>query len=124
MDVSVIIVNYNTFALTCACVQSIIDNTKDLHYEIILVDNKSTEINPDEFVKKFRAIILIKSETNVGFAKGNNLGINRSSGKYILLLNSDTVLLNNAISCAMNFLEREPRVGVVSAKLVYPDGRV
>lgn len=122
MDVSIIIVNYNTFALTCACIQSVIDNTKGVRYEIILVDNRSIENDPDDFLKKFPGITLIKNKTNVGFAKGNNVGISSSSGKYILLLNSDTVLKNNAIQICQLFLERHPQVGVVSARLEYPDG--
>jgi len=124
VEVSIVIINYNTFALTCDCIKSIVKMTSGLKYEIIVVDNNSTELPASEFKREFQDIILIESPINVGFAKGNNLGITHSSGKYILLLNSDTVLLNDAISHSMNFLEREQGVGVVSAKLEYPDGRV
>jgi GT2 family glycosyltransferase len=97
---------------------------QELDYEIILVDNNSSENLPVEFKKKFPEITLIESPINVGFAKGNNLGIAQAKGKYILLLNSDTLLLNNAISRAVSFLEKENNVAVVSARLEYPDGTV
>jgi GT2 family glycosyltransferase len=96
----------------------------ELNYEIILVDNNSSEVSPIEFKKKFPEILLIENSINVGFARGNNLGIAQAKGKYILLLNSDTVLLNNAISLALNFIEKENDVGVVSVRLEYPDGTV
>jgi GT2 family glycosyltransferase len=124
MDVSIIIINYNTFALTCACIQSVRDNTKDLQYEIILVDNNSTETDPDEFLKSFPGLVLIKSPINVGFAKGCNLGVASAKGNTILLLNSDTVLENNAVGICKKFLDENPRVGVVSSLLLYPDGGV
>ncbi|MEJ0054754.1 MAG: glycosyltransferase [Bacteroidota bacterium] len=122
MDVSIIIINYNTFELTCACIESVIEKTKGIDYEIILVDNASAETDPRNFLKKFPAIILIESEVNDGFAKGNNRGIMRTSGKYVLLLNSDTLLKNNAVAIAWEFLERNPEVAVVGSRLESPDG--
>jgi GT2 family glycosyltransferase len=124
VEVSIVIINYNTFALTCGCINSIVKMTSGLKYEIIVVDNNSTEFPASDFKRKFQDIILIESPVNVGFAKGNNLGIARASGKYILLLNSDTVLLNDAVSRAKNFLECEQDVGVLAARLEYPDGRI
>lgn len=124
VKVSIVIINYNTFALTYSCIKSILKMTSGLKYEIIIVDNNSTEHPASEFKSEFHDIILIESPINVGFAKANNLGIARASGEYILLLNSDTVLLNDAISYSMDFLEKELSVGVVSAKLEYLDGRI
>lgn len=124
MDVSIIIVNYNTFELTCNCIESILSHEANLNFEIILVDNNSTEIPALEFKKKFANVVLIESPINIGFAKGNNLGIALSKGKCILLLNSDTILVNDAISKSMNFLVKQPKVGVVTARLEYKDGRV
>jgi len=97
-EVSVIILNYNTFQLTCNCIASVIEFTKDISYEIILVDNQSTECDADLFKDKFPFIKLIKSPENGGFAKGNNLGIGFATGELILLLNSDTYLSEDAIS--------------------------
>ena len=121
-EVSIIIVNYNTFEYTSNCIASVIDKTKDLNYEIILVDNCSHECDPQLFKDKFPQITLIKNDVNAGFAKGNNLGIAHSSGEYILLLNSDTELCNNAISLALETFKNKSNVGVMSAKLIYPSG--
>ncbi len=70
MQVSIIIVNYNTFKLTCDCIQSIIDKTEGVTYEIILIDNASVECAPQLFKQKFPDIHLISSNTNIGFAGG------------------------------------------------------
>ena len=100
--VSVIIVNYNTFSLTTNCIDSLLSNVKGCEYEIILVDNASAECDPDLFSEKYPEIKLVKSTKNLGFAGGNNLGISQSNGEYILLLNSDTVLKNDAVSLTVN----------------------
>ncbi len=122
--VSVIIINYNTFELTCNCIQSVLDRTKELPFEIVLVDNASSEKNPAEFEQRFPQIVLVKSESNIGFAKGNNLGIKHSKGEVILLLNSDTQLINNAILEGFNVLMSDDMIGVVSGKLLSRDGSV
>lgn len=122
-SVSIIIVNYNTFQLTCNCIESIYKEEAYLHFEIILIDNASTECDPNDFVKKFPLIKLIRNDINLGFAKGNNVGISHAQGDFILLLNSDTVLLNDAVSICREFLESNKSVGVVSARLEYPDGK-
>lgn len=125
MDVSIIIVNFNTFDLTTQCLRSVYERTSGgLDYEVILVDNASSECDPDRFTKEFPGIRLVKAAKNLGFAGGNNLGIERSSGRNILLLNSDAELGNDAVSLAHRRLESDPRIGALSAKLIYPDGRV
>lgn len=121
-EVSIIIINYNTFELTCNCIQSIYDKTKGVSFEIILVDNASVECEPEMFLKKFPEIILVKSPENVGFAKGNNLGLKHANGAVILLLNSDTELQNDAISICFNKLEKEENIGAITTKLVYSNG--
>ena len=123
MDISIIIINYNTFTLTCDCIRSIFDKTKDIEFEIILVDNASTECSANLFKEQFPQINLIQSPTNVGFAKGNNIGIAQSAGDYIVLLNSDTTLYNNAIELAFDYISRDETVGVLSGKCIYPDLR-
>lgn len=122
-QVSVIIVNYNTFELTCKCVQSILEKTEGCSYEIIIVDNASTEAAIKNINILFPGVTLVVSEVNLGFAKGNNLGISRAKGDYILLINSDAELQNDAISICLNFLQQEKKVAAVSAVLKYPDGR-
>ena len=97
MDVSVIIVNYNTKDTTKQCVDSIIAKTHGVNYEIILVDNASVDGSTELFSKDER-IVFIGSNENLGFGKANNLGFSRAKGKYIFLLNSDTILVNDAIA--------------------------
>lgn len=96
MDVSVIIVNYNTKELTKACIDSVFAQTSGLSFEVILVDNASTDGSIELFEKDDR-IHFIESGGNLGFGKANNLGYQYATGKYLFLLNSDTLLLNNAI---------------------------
>lgn len=124
IDVSIIIVHFNTPLLTQNCLRSIFALIRDVRFEVIVVDNASTVHDAQALASIFPAIKLIKSERNLGFAGGNNLGISNSTGNYILLLNSDTVLLNNAIKLAYDYLVQNSSVGVVSAQLQYPDGKI
>ena len=122
MDVSIILLNYNTFELSCACLNSLIEKTRNINYEIILVDNASTECNPEKFKETFPSIILVKNEINVGFAKGNNLGIKHAKGEYIVLLNSDTELTENSISICYNELIKQDNIGAATCRLVGSNG--
>jgi GT2 family glycosyltransferase len=122
MLVSVVIINYNTFKLTCDCIESIIRHTKSVAYEIVLVDNASTKDNPDEFLTRFPQIRLVKSAENGGFAKGNNLGIASAQGDVIVLFNSDAYLIEDTFGPAAKRLMKTPDCGALSVKLVYEDG--
>lgn len=124
MDISIIVINYNTFELTCQCIRSIEKNLVKSSYEIILVDNGSTEITPSQFLLLFPHIVLIENKKNEGFARGNNIGIKRSSGDYVLLLNSDTEFMNDAATVCLEFLMNHPKVAVAGAALYYPNGLV
>ena len=124
MQLSIIIINYNTFQLTCNCIQSIFEKLTGLEYEVVLVDNASVECDADLFKEKFPRIKLVKSTVNTGFAGGNNLGIDNATGEYILLLNSDTELINNAPKICYDYITSNPAVGIVTCQLIYPDGTV
>ena len=104
MDVSIIIVNYNTKVLTSDCIRSIVDKVTDVDYEIILVDNASTD-GSKELFEKDKRITYIYSEHNGGFGYGNNLGMKMAMGKYFFLLNSDTILVNNAVKEFFDYAE-------------------
>lgn len=116
MDVSIILVNYNTLKLTKECIQSIIEKTHGCVYEIILVDNASTDGSKD-FFSTFNGIKYIYNEENLGFGKANNLGYRYSSGDYILCLNTDTVLREDSISKMVEF-SRSKRLSVLGSKLI------
>lgn len=104
MDVSIIIVNYNTKQLTLECINSIIKHTRNVVYEIILVDNASSDGSQELFERDTR-VKFIKSASNLGFGKANNLGVLQSKGKYLFYLNSDTVLLNNVVKMLYDKME-------------------
>jgi hypothetical protein len=123
VDISVIIVNYNTCKITSACLDSIFKHTEGIEYEVIVVDNNSTKDNSKEVLSKYSGIIYIQSDQNVGYGRANNLGYTRASGRYILILNSDTYLLNNALKCFVDSFDTlPPNVACIGAQLLAPDG--
>ena len=124
MLLSIIIINYNTFTLTSNCIASVQEALRDVDYEVILVDNASIECDPQLFLARFPTIKLVISPVNTGFAGGNNLGIQYASGEYILLLNSDTELINNAPKICLDHILEHKDVGIVTAQLRYPDGKI
>lgn len=124
MQLSIIIINYNTQSLTEKCLNSVFSNMKGVDYEVVLVDNASTEIDPTVFEEKFPQIKLIQNKENVGFAKGNNIGIQHAKGDYILLLNSDAFLKDDSTLLGIDYLKKNKNVGVVTGKLLYPDGKL
>ena len=118
MDVSIIIVNYKTPDLVVDCVKSIKEKTVGLTYEVIVVDNASGDQSVPLMQSTLKdEIILIESEINLGFGKANNLGVKHASGKYVFLLNSDTLLINNAIKTLFDYLESHENVGVAGGNL-------
>ncbi len=122
--VSVIVINYNTFELTAACLRSIYTYTREVSFEVILVDNASTERDPGDFLLEFPLLKLVRSDKNLGFAGGNNLGIRQAAGDHLLLLNSDTELREDSISIALKTLQTKKAVGFVGCRMEYPNGRV
>jgi GT2 family glycosyltransferase len=122
MFLSIIIVNYNTFELTVNCIESIVKFTT-IPYEIVLVDNNSTENDPTDFLRIFPSITVIKNTENTGFAKGNNIGIKAATGDLILLLNSDTYVADDSISKAAYHYVTLKTPGALSIKILYPDGK-
>ncbi len=126
-DLSIIILSYNTKALTRACIESVVKYTKTLEYELIAVDNASRDGSVEMLKglkKKIGNLVVIYSKENLGFARGNNLGMGIAQGKYILLLNSDTELREDAVSPLISWMEQHPKVGVATCKLTNPDGSI
>lgn len=126
MNVSIIIVNYNTTNLVLNCITSIIQHTKGLLYEIIIVDNNSN----DDFEKTFNEhfiseanMHIIKLPKNIGFGRANNVGFKIAKGKYLLCLNPDTLLINNAIKLMAIFLDNNPNIGICGGNLYDGDMR-
>lgn len=121
MEVSIIIVNYNTQQLTCACIDSIIAKITGIDYEIILVDNASTDGSQEHFCRDER-IKFIEAGRNLGFGKANNLGVNQANGDYLFFLNSDTLLLNNAIYEMWRYCEKHKEDNIGGLGCILCDG--
>lgn len=128
IDLSIIIISYNTKEITKNCLQSInrsLINTK-IKYEIIVVDNDSHDGSKELLTKmskdKKNNLIYFQTGENLGFGRGNNYGVKKAKGKYILLLNSDTIVLNRSIEKLFNFyIENEKTVHFLGAKLLNKD---
>ena len=121
MDVSIIIVNYNTKQLLKNCLNSIYKYTDSLDFEIIVGDNGSKDGSVEMVVQEFEGVIIVDTKENLGFGKGNNRGVERASGEYVFLLNSDTLLIENSIFKLYEFFkinEKKLKIGALGCKLV------
>jgi len=121
-DLSIIIVSYNTRGLLSDCLRSVCASIGDLSYEIIVVDNCSTDGSVEMVRREFSQVQLIASEYNGGYAYANNLGLRQALGMHLLLLNPDTVLPCTALKDMLAFMQAHPEAGVAGPKLVLEDG--
>ncbi len=119
---SIIIVNWNTRDLLRACLHSL--PLTDPATEIIVVDSASADGSADMVRAEFPTVTLIASPDNLGYSRGNNVGLARSQGEFVFILNPDTQVAPHALPCLLDALRAEPQVGVVGPLLRYPDGRV
>lgn len=122
MDLSIIVVNWNTRELLQRCLASVYDTIRGLSFEVIVVDNGSTDGSPEMVASVFSNAILLRNEENRGFAAANNQAMRIGSGRHVLLLNSDAELRDHAAARMVEFLDANPRVGAVGGKLLNPDG--
>ena len=124
MDVSIIIVNYKTPKLCIDCINSVFEKTSGIDYEIIVVDNNSEDGSVEILREKFGdTVTVIDAKANLGFGRANNLGAEYASGNALFLLNSDTVLRNNAIKILYDFLYSDDGIGIVGGNLFDAEGR-
>lgn len=122
MDLSIILVNWNTRQILRDCLQSIYEQTRGISFEVIVVDNASTDGSSQMVREQFSDVILIENTQNRGFAAANNQAIVRAKGQFILLLNSDTVVLDNALCKTLEFARQHPEAGVVGCRVLNADG--
>lgn len=120
--ISIIIVSWNTARLLENCLASILANPPTSPFENWVVDNASTDDSPRMVREKFPLVQLVENRDNVGFARANNQAIQRSTGKYILLLNPDTLVAPGALQALVDFLDKHPEVGAAGARIIRPDG--
>ncbi len=118
MDFSVIIVNFNTKKLLEECLSSIFKFTKGINFEVIVVDNGSKDGTLEMVKKKFSQVKLIPNNDNLGFARANNQGIKVAKGEYVLLLNSDTYLVENSFKKLIEKAKNLPNLGVLAPQLL------
>lgn len=126
MQVSIIIVSYNTCRLLCDCLNSIYQQTKELDFEVIVVDNASKDDTCQVLELSYPQVRLIRSAENLGFGRANNLGVQYASGKYLLFLNSDTLFRNNAAKYFCNYMEAHEHedIGAIGSWLLTKEGKV
>ena len=121
MDLSVIIVNWNTRDLLCQCLDSLFQKVKEIDTEIFVVDNGSTDGSVVAVREKFPGVRLIENPVNLGFAKANNQALSVSKGRYLLLLNPDTQVKDEAIERMLSFMSAHVEAGLVGAQLLNAD---
>jgi len=121
MDLSIIIVTYNSEKYILDCLNSVERATLDIQHEIFLIDNQSVD-QTRTVIKKFRnSIVLLENPKNVGFAKAVNMGLRKASGKFILLLNPDVIIQSDSLSPMINFMKNHSKIGICGCKLLHQD---
>lgn len=119
---SILIVSYRVKDHLSNCLRSIFENSMGLSFEVIVVDNNSTDNTLDMIKKDYKGVRLIENNQNLGFAKANNQALKIAKGEYILFLNPDTEVRPETIDRSIDFLENNPKAGAVGCKILNPDG--
>jgi GT2 family glycosyltransferase len=123
-QLSIIIVNWNSKDFLRKCLQSVYANTREISFEIIVVDGASFDGCGEMLAREFSQVRFIQSEKNIGFARANNLRFEQSQGECVLFLNPDTEIIGDAIAVLHTFLEKTGDAGIVGAKLLNTDGSI
>ncbi|MGE0701448.1 MAG: glycosyltransferase family 2 protein [Hyphomicrobiaceae bacterium] len=122
--VSILIVSYNTRDMTLACLESIAAETRDVTFEVIVVDNGSTDGSPEAIAAHPIGATLLRPGRNLGFGRGNNLAAREAKGELLLLLNPDTIVRDRAIDRLVAFARRRPEAMIWGGRTVFADGRL
>ena len=120
--VSVVIVSYNTLAMTLACIESVLKHEPALAAEIIVIDNASADGSADAIAARYPQVRLLRSAENLGFARANNVAATGARGGYLLLLNPDTLLVDGAIGRLLEFARSNPAAKIWGGRTVFADG--
>lgn len=119
---SIIIISYNTREMTLDCIRSVFSETKNVSFEVIVLDNASMDGSCEAIVQNFNdKVKLLPSSRNLGFANGNNRAVAEAKGTFILLLNPDTIVLDRAIDRLMSFAEAHPEAGIWGGRTQFAD---
>jgi GT2 family glycosyltransferase len=122
--VSIVIVTWNCKDYALECLSSLKAQRGHISTEIIVVDNASTDGTPEMIRDQFPDIRLIRSDRNLGFARGNNVGIHLTRGKYVCLINPDVDVAADCIEKLVDYMECQPSIGLLGPKMLGPDGTV
>jgi GT2 family glycosyltransferase len=122
VDVSIIIVNFNGGETVLDCLRSVRVQTRDIAYEVLVVDNGSTDGSPARIRSAFSEVDLLRNPDNKGFSRACNQGLRKSRGRLLLLLNSDTLLPGNAVKEMAEFIQEHPGAGIAGCMLLNEDG--
>jgi GT2 family glycosyltransferase len=122
MQLSILIVSYNTRDLTLGCLRSVLAETKATEYEVLVVDNASRDGSADAIAGQFPSVSLTRLDQNIGFGAGVNLAAGKTSGDLILLLNPDTIVVRGAIDELVAFAAKHPDAGIWGGKTIRADG--
>lgn len=123
VDVTVIIVNWNTSALLVECLARVVATVRELSYEVFVVDNASTDDSVEKVRERFPEVHLIVNPRNEGYAAACNQALGQMKGRYALLLNTDALLMDGAVTALFDFMEETPTAGMACGQLRHPDGR-
>ena len=122
-DLSIIILNYNVKDLLLQCLESVFKN-KSQNWQVIVVDNASSDNSVEAVKKKFPQVEIIKNQSNLGFAVGNNEGVRLAKAPVVFFLNPDTVIIKQAIQKTYDYLMGNPDIGAITCRVELPDGKL
>lgn len=122
IELTVIVISYNTAALTLKCLETLYENTQRAQFKTVVFDNASKDGSADLIAEQFPQVELIRSDVNLGFAKANNVVAENVKTEWILLLNPDTEVHLNAIDNLLSFAKANPQAGITGGRTVFPDG--
>lgn len=122
VDISIVIVNYNTRDVTSEAVASVLRHSGGLEVEVIVVDNDSQDGSVETLRAAFPQVTVVDTRHNGGYAWGNNVGLHCARGRYVLILNPDTLLREGTLETALAYMETHPEVGILGAEVVPEDG--
>jgi len=121
MKLSVVIICWNDRKVIEGCLRSIVEQTSEISYEIIVSDNGSTDDSLAFIRESFKSVKIIENRANLGFARGNNAGIAHATGEYVLILNPDTIIMDHALDRWIAFADSHPSVGAFGCRVLNPD---
>jgi GT2 family glycosyltransferase len=120
-DITISIVNTNNRDMTIHCLESVFSTQGDLQIEVVVVNNACTDGSSDAIQKAYPQVKILENEKKLGFSTNNNLALNQACGRYLMLLNDDTIVQKNAFQTMVSFMDTHPEAGAIGANLLNPD---